>query len=203
MATNRFQGVIATNPARNEAFFNGIYAGYLADIDLRGELSEAGAGTDVGANEDYSSTATYFAYIATSDCVINRVVLALEAGTVDETAAADMKLFVGGLSALTNGIDFQVRDTDDTVLLSYDVVKTIDDFIVELGADVFRSLSVANATNTVNHDSVVVTLDFTKIFGHGIRLRNTDKIGFYLNDDLSGLTNVEGSVFGRKIFIGS
>ena len=139
--TNRFQGVLATQKERNEAQFNGIYASIFNKTALRGELTEAGLGTDNTANEDYSSSSTFFSFIATSNQVANRITLQIEDSSVPQNGATDAALWLGGVAILTNGITFQVRDSSGTVLFSFEPVVNIHGFSRELGADVHRDLA--------------------------------------------------------------
>ncbi len=201
MANNRFNGLL--NGREKEEFeIYGLYSAELNDLFVRGELSESGAGSDVGFNEDYSSTATYASYLATANMAVYRLVLNIFLGSVDETVAQDTSLWLGGNTALTNGITFgtSTSATAASYLISFPVVKYIHGFTEEWGAEVYRNLVIESATDAANQDSVTVILDFKKIFGCPIRLRKDDYIGVHLNDDFSSVTTTfTGSIYGREI----
>lgn len=202
MATNRFEGSIVslTSGDKREAQYSGIGAGKLEALDVTGLLSESGLGSDTDAGEDYSSTATFFSFKATAESVIYKVVLSLESGDVDETAAKDIALFLGGASALTNGIIFGVASSAGTPDLFADTTaKTLAQLVQFTGGELVRDTNLESATNTVNHDHVFLTIDFVKNYGVPLKLAKNELVGFYLQDDLSGLSSVHGAVFGRLI----
>jgi hypothetical protein len=149
-----------------------------------------------------SSTAAFGSYIATTNCVITKLVLHVELGTFTGAAAIDSALWLGGAAALTNGITFQVRDSSETVLLETTAAKTVEGLSVDMGAEVIRYTYGVDATAGENSDGVVVTIDPQRLLGvGGIRLRVGDKIGFKLNDNFSSGYVISGTAFGRSIFL--
>lgn len=202
MVTNRFRGHFNTDADFDNARTYGLLPGVFAELDVVGDLSEAGAGTDTGANEDYSSTATWFSFKATADSVIHRMVLNISVSTLTGSAAQDLTLWLGGAAALTNGIKWGIStaSTGSPDTYASDAAKTMSQFSSEWGADIFRDSYTVDATAGDNHDHLVVTLDFVRMFGLPIRLPKNYYIGVYLNDDLSGLGALTGIVTGRFIY---
>lgn len=202
MATNRFNGHFNTAKDFDTNEMYGLTAAVLADLDLVADLTEAGAGSDSGANEDYSSTATFFSYKATAPCVIQRMILNLSLSSLTGSAAQDLTLWIGGAAALTNGIKWGVStsSTFATNIYASAVAKTIAQFSSVWGADISRNSYTVDATAGDNHDHVIVTVDFQRMFGCPLRLQTNQYLGVYLNDDLSGLGAVTGMVTGRLIF---
>lgn len=202
MATNRFEGsgILLTPSDKRDSQLKGVGAAKLEAIDITGELSENGLGTDTGGNENYSSTATFFSFKATAESVIHKVVLSLEDGDVAQNATSDVALFVGAASALTNGIIFGVASTAGTPdLFACTTAKTIDQLALLTGGEVVRDIQTGHATSANNHDHIFLTIDFQKTWGVPLYLKKDELVGFYLQDNLSGLSAVTGAVYGRLI----
>ena len=197
---NRFEGNLTTGSDKETARVYGIPPAKLEALDVRGELSESGSGTDMDFGENYSSTAGSCYYTATADCVIHSMHLFLENGDYDETGVMDGELFLGGATALTNGIKWKVWNKTPTAVFTSTAATNINGFVDEWGADVVRHTGHLSATNNINHDTVYVHLDFVKLFGFPIRLPSGFSIGIYLNDNISALSAFRGTVFGRLIF---
>lgn len=201
MATNRFQGVLSTHRDIADLQNYGAYAATLNSVAFNAPLLINGTGSAVLAANN-SSTAAIGAYIATANCTVQKLVLHVELGTFTGAAAMDSALWLGGAAALTNGITFQVRDSDDTVLLSTGAAKTIEGFSIDMGATFQRiSGQIVDATAGDNSDAVIVDFKPVDVFGAPIRLRVGDKIGFKLNDNFSSGYVISGTVFGRYIYL--
>lgn len=203
MATNRFNGLERKEQIIHQALYEGLRPDKLAEFDIVADLSEGGAGSDTGFNEDYSSTATFASYRATAPSVIHRIILNIALSSYTGAAALDETLWLGGAAALTNGIKWGVSSSSTFATNKYasGVAKTIEQFSSVWGADVFRDFYSVDATAGDNHDHVRVTLDFVKMFGFPIQVNTNDYIGVYINDNLSSsVTTFIGMVTGRLIF---
>ena len=171
---------------------------------FRGRLSRDGAASDFTGNADFSSTATHFSFLTTVACTVHRLVLSITVSDVDETTPQDATLWMGGTAALTNGLVWGVGVSGTvTPATCYGAAaKTIEQFATVWGADYKRASGVyLNATNTLNSDNLVVTLDFKAIYGAPLLLEAGVYIGVFLNDNLSAATvctTLTGAVFGRK-----
>ena len=185
-----------------EAGQQGVTDTVMGNNRIYGKLSDAGAGVDYEFGAADYTTPVFFSWAATVPTAIHRMVLSMTLGDVDETTLKDANLWLGGTTALTNGIKWGTSVS--STFASNTCVSTkacaVEDFGTVWGAEVFRDINLESGTNTVNHDHILVVLDFPKIHGAPIILAASDYIGIYLADDLrTVLTNGSGAVFGRKV----
>jgi len=202
MPNNRFEGskVLLTADDRKNAKLRGISGEKLQALSIIGQLSENGLGLDTEANENYSGTQTFFSYQATANSVIHKVLLTLEDGNLGQNAITDHTLFLGGGAVLTNGIVFGVASVAGSPdLFSTEGAKSVKDFSEFLGADTFRDVQTVSSSAANNTDTLYVTIDFEKTWGLPLYLSAGELVGFYLQDNLSGLSSLTGSVFGRLV----
>lgn len=172
---------------------------------LVGRLSEAGAATDYTFNEDYSTTsATFASYLTTAACAIHQLKFQIGISDFDETGTLDPTLWLGGTAALNPGIIWGVGTSGTVTPATYGsaAATTIQAFTTLWGADVQRNLGLSLATNNLNTDTITVTLDFKKMFGHSLLLASGVYIGLFLNENLSAdtvCTTFSGLVTGVLI----
>jgi hypothetical protein len=207
--TNRFEGKIISQGEINATRTYGIVPGKLTNLKVEGRLSKTGADADWDFAESYA-TAGLVMYKTTAETVIHKMVLALSLGTFASDAATDLTLWLGGQAALTNGITWGVGTVGTGIvvpdLYASTAAKCIADFASVWGAEVIRSFDAHDASSANdNHDSVIVTLDFVRMYGFPIRVAKGQFIGLHLNENFTsgqaaGLTTFTGKVFGRLIF---
>lgn len=177
----------------------------LTSKNFIGKLSRTGANSDFTANADFSGTATFFSFLTTAACTIHELILSITVSDVDETAPQDGNLWLGGTAALTNGIVWGVGTSGTVTPATYGslAAKTIEQFPLLWGADIHRMPgSYLNATNNLNSDHLLVSLDFKKRFGHPLLLASGVYIGVFLNDNFSAATvatTFGGTVFGKLV----
>jgi hypothetical protein len=197
-----------------QAFYNGltriekgeglVTPAQLNSKNLMGRLSEEGANSDFTFPENYG-TPTFASYLTTAPCTIHQLVLSFTVSDVDETAPQDGNLWLGGTAALNPGIIWGVGTSGTATPATYasSAATTIESFALLWGADVNRYPGpYLNATNNLNSDNLIVTLDFKKRWGHPLLLGTGVYIGVYLAEDFSGATKCTtfgGTVFGKLV----
>ena len=101
----------------------------------------------------------------------------------------------GGVASLTNGIDLQVLDTDDSVIYNIfngHTIKHNNDFA---GMGELATLDIgAGATY-----GVAVYVDFAKAYGGPLIMTTGQAFALTVNDNLSGLTDHHFFIQGHKV----
>lgn len=121
-------------------------------------------------------------------------------------AGANLDQF-GANAALTNGLLFQHETTDLGTTVINDGLKTNLEFVrLSQGNPAFGSGTGAFQADVsgAGADAYLPTIDFQKTFGltFGLRLRRntTDKLAFYVRDDLStGIDQFDITAYGIKL----
>lgn len=162
---------------------------------LLGTSGFASGTTNGNVNGSITPVELYAGAATEYDIIIHQCVIVI----ADSTVA--MNKF-GALTALTNGIDIQLRESGITTSI---IQKAKSGGQVLIQSGMLMAFGSGGDVNEItayegNSDALVIGIPFHTIIPGGIRIAKggTDKLSLIINDDLSGLDIMRVRILGYK-----
>lgn len=195
MPNNRFIDTVIGD--KDEALYglaaptNNLFRSFLSD------------GTDTDLTDNYSSATDAFVAF-TRPAVICRCTIRFTSSTLAQNVvssvlgsigsdALDGELFLGGITALTNGLKFRIENSAGTRLLDISDTVGLKTLGQIAGLCTYHQTLINDsaASAASNSATFVGYVDFKELFGRAIRVNVGDRFVCVLQDDFSAATNTE------------
>jgi hypothetical protein len=175
----------------------------LQSKNLMVKLSRSCANSDfTGAYDCSAGAANIFGYLTTAACTIHQLKIHFNQISFANTTIQSNNVWLGGAAAKNPGFIWGVGISGTATPATFysTAATTIKEFGTLWGADIHRVVQGRSATPAENVDSLLVTVDMKKRFGHPLLLASGVYIGVYCAEDLStsGLT-ITGTVNGKFV----